>query len=210
MKAAFGKDKWRYMLYTLSHPMDGFYWIRNRDRGSVPLAVLLVICFSLCFSVNRISASFIVNDIEPATVDSLQELSGVLLLYALLCVSNWSISCLMDGIGRMKDIAVAFGYGFAPMIPAFLIGTAFSQFITLEEAAFYYLILGMGIAYGIILMILGLRQVHDYTLGKTLVSLFLTFVAMLLILFMGLLLVDLMGQVVNFFRSIYTELVFRM
>ncbi len=210
MKAAFGKDKWQYLLYTISHPVDGFYWIRHQDRGSVPLAVLLVICFSLCFSVNRISASFIVNDVEPATVDSLQELSGVLLLYGLLCVGNWSITCLMNGSGRMKDIAIAIGYGCAPMIPALLLATLFSQFITVEEGAFYYLIIGLGVAYAVVVMLLGIRQVHDYTMGKTLITLFLTFVAILFILFVSLLLIDLIGQVYNFFRSIYTELVFRM
>ena len=59
-------------------------------------------------------------------------------------------------------------------------------------------------------MLLGIRQVHDYTMGKTLITLFLTFVAILFILFVSLLLIDLIGQVYNFFRSIYTELVFRM
>ena len=210
MKKYFSKEKWKYLLYTMSHPMDGFYWIRHQDRGSVPIAILLVILFSLCFSLNRISANFIVNDIEPATVDSLEELSGVLLLYALLCVANWSITCLMNGEGRMKDIAVAVGYGCAPLIPVFLAATAMSHFVTEEEAAFYTLIIGVGIAYAVMLVLIGIMQVHNYTLGRTLLTLFLTFVAMLIIIFVGLLLADLIGQVYNFFRSLYTEIIFRM
>lgn len=210
MKKYFSKEKWKYLLYTLNHPMDGFYWIRHQDRGSVPMAILLVILFSLCFSLNRIGANFIVNDIEPTTVDSLEELSGVLLLYALLCVSNWSITCLMNGEGRMKDIAVAVGYGCAPLIPVFLIATAMSHFVSEEEAAFYTLIIGAGIAYAVILVLIGIMQVHNYTLGRTLLTLFLTFVAMLIIIFVGLLLADLIGQVYNFFRSLYTEIIFRM
>ena len=50
MKKYFSKEKWSYLLYTMAHPMDGYYWIRHRDRGSVPIAILLVIAFSLCFS----------------------------------------------------------------------------------------------------------------------------------------------------------------
>lgn len=209
MKKYFSKEKWKYLFYTLNHPMDGFYWIRHRDFGSVPIAILLVICFSLSFSLNRISANFVVNDVEPVTVDSLEELSGVLLLYGLLCVANWSITCLMNGEGRMKDIAIAVGYGFAPMIPAFLIATAMSHVITEEEAAFYSMIIMLGVAYGVILMLIGIMQVHNYTLGKTLQTLFLTFVAMLIIIFVCLLLADLIGQVVNFIRSLYIEIVFR-
>ena len=209
MKKYFSKEKWSYLFYTMNHPMDGFYWIRHRDYGSVPIAILLVICFSLCFSLNRISANFIVNDIEPTTVDSLEELSGILLLYALLCVSNWSITCLMNGEGRMKDIAVAVGYGCAPLIPAFLLATAMSHFITEEEAAFYSMVIGIGIAYGVILVLIGIMQVHNYTLSKTLQTLFLTFVAMLIIIFVALLLADLIGQVINFIRSLYIEIIFR-
>ena len=209
MKKYFSKEKWNYLFYTLNHPMDGFYWIRHRDYGSVPIAILLVIGFSLCFSLNRISANFVVNDVEPVTVDSLEELSGVLLLYGLLCVANWSITCLMNGEGRMKDIAVAVGYGFAPMIPAFLIATALSHVITEEEAAFYTMIIALGVAYGVILILIGIMQVHNYTLGKTLQTLFLTFVAMLIIIFVCLLLADLVGQVANFIRSLYIEIIFR-
>ena len=209
MKKYFSKEKWRYLLYTMNHPMDGFYWIRHRDYGSVPIAIILVILFSLCFSLNRISANFIVNDIEPTTVDSLEELSGILLLYALLCVANWSITCLMNGEGRMKDIAVAIGYGCAPLIPAFLLATAMSHFITEEEAAFYTMILGLGSAYGAILVLIGIMQVHNYTLSKTLQTLLLTFVAVLIIIFVALLLADLIGQVINFIRSLYIEIIFR-
>ena len=209
MKKYFSKEKWRYLLYTMNHPMDGFYWIRHRDYGSVPIAIVLVILFSLCFSLNRICANFIVNDIEPTTVDSLEELSGILLLYALLCVANWSITCLMNGEGRMKDIAIAIGYGCAPLIPAFLLATAMSHFITEEEAAFYTMIIGLGIAYGAILVLIGIMQVHNYTLSKTLQTLLLTFVAVLIIIFVALLLADLIGQVINFIRSLYIEIIFR-
>lgn len=209
MKKYFSKEKWRYLLYTMNHPMDGFYWIRHRDYGSVPIAILLVIGFSLCFSLNRISANFIVNDVEPTTVDSLEELSGILLLYALLCVANWSITCLMNGEGRMKDIAIAIGYGCAPLIPAFLLATAMSHFITEEEAAFYTMVMGLGIAYGVILVLIGIMQVHNYTLSKTLQTLLLTFVAVLIIIFVALLLADLIGQVINFIRSLYIEIIFR-
>ena len=85
MSKYFGADKWAYMLHTISHPMDGFYWIRHREgKGSVPLAILMVFIFSCCFTANRLLASFVVNDIDSRTVDSLFELTGVLLFYLLL------------------------------------------------------------------------------------------------------------------------------
>lgn len=205
----FSKQKWSYMFYTISHPMDGYYWIRHREYGSVPLAILLVILFSISFTANRLMASFVVNDLDPRGVDLLYELMGVLAFYLLLCVSNWSITCLMNGEGRLKDIAIAIGYGTAPMTVVMVAATIISQFIADEEQAFYGILIGVGIAYGVIMMLIGIMQVHNYTLGKTLLTLLLTFLAALIIVFLLLLLSNLLGMVYNFFHSIYTELIFR-
>jgi len=209
MKKYFSKDKWNFMFYTMTHPADGFYEIRHRDRGSVPLAVVMVILFSICYSMNRMLASFVVNDVEPRTVDSLKELTAVLLLYLLFCVGNWSITCLMEGEGRLKDIAIAVGYALVPMIVTLVPATIISQGIADNEEAFYTMLVAVGIAYSAIIALIGIMQVHNYTLGKTLVVLFLTFIAMFIIIFICLLLADLVNQIYNFFYSLYTEIIFR-
>ncbi|MCM1262063.1 MAG: YIP1 family protein [Butyrivibrio sp.] len=209
MSKYFSKEKWQYMFYTISHPMDGYYWIRHAERGSVPLAILMVIIFSICFTANRLLASFVVNDLDPRSVDSLYELSGVLAFYLLICVGNWSITCLLNGEGRLKDIAIAVGYATVPISVVLAVATVISQVIADDEEAFYILLLVVGIAYGLIMMLIGIMQVHNYTLGKTLLTLFLTIVAMLIIVFLLLLLTNLLGMVFNFFRSIYTEIIFR-
>jgi hypothetical protein len=205
MKQLFSKDKWKYAFYTVSHPADGYYEIRHRERGSVAVAIVLVILFSFSFSINRISASFIVNDVDPLDVNALTELIAVLLLYLLFCVGNWSITCLMEGEGRLKDISIAIGYAMIPMIICFNLGTVVSQFVAQNEEAFYYMILGNGL----FMMLIGIMEVHNYTLGKTLVTIFLTFVAMFIIIFIVLLFADLINQVYSFFYSIYQELIFR-
>lgn len=209
MSKYFSKEKWQYMFYTITHPMDGYYWIRHQERGSVPLAIIMVILFSVCFTANRLLAGFVVNDLDPRAVDSLYELMGVLAFYLLICVSNWSITCLMSGEGRLKDIAIAVGYGTVPISIVLVLATIVSQFVADDEQAFYVLLLGVGIAYGIIMILVGIMQVHNYTLGKTLLTLILTFVAMLIIVFLLLLLGNLLGMVFNFFRSIYIEIIFR-
>ena len=209
MSKNFSSDKIKYAFYTVSHPVDGYYWIRHTDKGSVPLALILVVLFSLSFSLNRLFSSFVVNDLDPRTVNSLTELGGVLLLFALLCISNWSVTCLMQGEGRLKDIAIAIGYAMIPLIVTMNLGTIVSLFIADGEEAFYYLIVVVGIAYSLIMMLLGIMQVHNYSLAKTLVTLLLTLLAAFIIIFITLLLVDLMNQIYGFFYSIYIEIVFR-
>lgn len=209
MKSAFSKEKIKYLFYTLSHPMDGFYWIRHAQKGSVPIAILLVFLFSFSFTINRLNAGFVVNDLDPREISSLQDLAGVLAFYLLLCAGNWSITCLTNGEGRLKDIAIAIGYGTFPITTVLLVSTVVSRFLADDEQAFYGIILGVGIAYGVLVMLVGIMQVHNYTLGKTLITLFLTFIAILIIIFVLLLLSNLLGLVVNFFKSAYTELLYK-
>ncbi|MCR5154892.1 MAG: YIP1 family protein [Lachnospiraceae bacterium] len=209
MSKAFSLEKWKYVFYTLSHPMDGYYWIRHADKGSVPIAIILVVLFSFSFTTNELLASFVVNDTDPRGVNSLYELAGVLALYLLICVGNWSVTCLMGGEGRLKDIAIAIGYATVPVTFGFIVSTIISAAVADDEQAFYGIILGVCIAYGLILMMIGIMQVHNYTLGKTLLTLILTFLAMLIIIFVLLLLSNLVGKVYNFIHSVYLELVFR-
>ena len=80
MKSLFSKEKWQQLFYTVSHPSDGFYWIRHGEKGSVAIAILMVVLFGLCFTLNRLLAGFVVNDINERTVNALWEMSGVLML----------------------------------------------------------------------------------------------------------------------------------
>ena len=209
MRKAFSSEKIKYLFYTLFHPMDGFYRIRHQEKGSVPIAVLSVILMSFAFTANRLLVGFVVNDVDPRSVDSVYELMSVLILFALMCISNWSVTCLMNGEGRLKDIAVAIGYGTVPVTITLILATILSEFIADGEQAFYLVLLYVGITYGIIVMLIGIMQVHNYTLGKTILTLILTFAAFLVIVFLILLLFDLTGKVMTFFKSIYTEIIFR-
>lgn len=209
MKRLKSWEKVKYSFYVLTHPSVGFYEIRHHGKGSVLLALIYVILFSFSFSFNRISAHFIVNDVDPRTVDSLDELLGVMLLFMMVCIGNWSITCLMEGEGRFKDIVTVIGYALIPTILTMVPATVISQFIAENEEAFYSILIIIGIAWTAVLALMGIMTIHNYTLGKTLLTLVLTFVAMLIIIFIIMMLSDLIMQVYSFFESIYIELTFR-
>lgn len=209
IKAFFKNEKVRYPFHVLSHPMDGYYEIRHRDMGSVPMAFFLVFCVSLCFSMNRIHASFVVNDVDARTVNSLTELVAIMMLFFLFCVGNWSITCLMGGEGRLKDIIIAVGYATLPLIIAYIPAILISQVLAANEEAFYTIIIGIGVAYALLMGFMGIMTVHNFTLGKTIITVFLTFIAMLIIIFVVVMITDLVNQVYNFFNSIYLELLYR-
>lgn len=209
MKSLFSAEKWKYLFYCISHPSDGFYEVRHRERGSVAIAWVMVLLFGISYTVNRLCASFIVNDTDPRSVDTLMEIEGVIILFLLLSISNWSITCLLDGEGRLKDIMTIIGYSLTPCVICYIPATLISHLVAQNEEAFYNLIMVLAMAYSLILMLIGIMTVHNYTLGKTLITILLTFFAMLVILFVVMMIYSLIGQVITFFQSVYLELYFR-
>ena len=204
------KEKVKYAFYTITHPSNGFYEIRHRQKGSVPLAILFVFLFAVCFSANRQYAGFVVNFVNPMEVNSLTEMITVFVLFILFCVGNWSVTCLMNGEGRFKDIVTMTGYSMLPMILTQIPAIIISNFVVQDEEAYYYLILYFGIAWFVLLVITGVMTIHNYTFGKTLITLICTFVAMFIIIFIALLFYSLLTQVIAFVQSVYNEIVLRM
>jgi hypothetical protein len=213
MKGAGGMSKAlvkiKFLFRLLAHPFDGFYGVRHEGKGSVLLAFIVTALFSLSFSINRVYASFVVNDINPLTVDSLGELRAVFALYILFCAANWSITCLMNGEGRFRDILTAVGYALFPLVLVFIPATIVSQGIAANEEAFYWILIVLGIGWSAVLVTIGIMTIHGYTLGKTLATLILTLISMFLIIFVALMVLNMLNQIIAFVSSIYMELLFR-
>ena len=66
-----------------------------------------------------------------------------------------------------------------------------------------------GILWSVVLMISGIKTVHQYTIPKTLIAMIFTVFAMVIILFIMVLLMSLFQQVYIFIYTIYTELMYR-
>lgn len=203
------KEKLLYPFYVISHPFDGFYEVRHRGRGSIPVALLLIFLFGLSFSLNRKYASFVVNLFNPRYVNTLTEITGVFIAVLLFAVANWSITCLMEGEGRFKDILTVIGYSMLPMVLTYVPATILSWFIASDEEGIYFLLTNISVLFFVILLLIGIMIIHNFSFGKTIVTLFLTFLALVVIIFIILLVVSLMNQVYLFFESAYTELILR-
>lgn len=203
------KEKVKFLFYTLSHPMDGFYEIRHQGKGSVQLALLSVLFCSAAYCINRRYAGFVVNNVNIRNISSLIDIFSIFALFFLFCIGNWSVTCLMNGEGRMQDIITATGYALLPIPLLFIPATLLSQFVAADEQVFYYIIIDIAVFWGALLVICSNMIIHNYTLTKELKTLVLTAASMIVILFIILLFYSMFQQIVQFFESIYTEIIFR-
>ena len=72
------------------------------------------------------------------------------------------------------------------------------------------MITGVGFVWTIFMLLAGLCVIHEYGFGKTVVSIFLTFVAAAIIMFLGILFFTLIEQMVLFIVSVGREFMRRL
>jgi len=196
-------------MYIMVKPFDGFYDMKYQNQGTLKLAFLNFFLVLISYAINDQYAHIVVNPQNPLTLNSLMNwvmLTGALILF---CVSNWSVTSLTDGEGKLKDIFMAVCYAMTPLVLTIVPATIISNFFSAEEAGFYYMLMSVGVIYFVFLVFAGLVVVHNYAPSKAVLTVVLTFVALLIIVFLLTLLLSLWQQLWVFAYSIYTELMFR-
>jgi hypothetical protein len=98
------------------------------------------------------------------------------------------------------------GYALFPIILIGYPAVFLSNFLTLEEMAFYQLLMGLAYVSAAWMLFMGVLNIHHYGLAKTILAFILTVVAMAVMMFFGLLFFDLIQQFIEFVISIYEEL----
>lgn len=196
-------------FYTMIHPFNGFWEMKFEKKGRVKIAIGILLLFVLVTIIKRQFSGFVVNYNNLSELNSINELQFIILPFLLWCVANWSLTTLMDGEGKFKEIVMATGYALLPFVLIYIPQTLYSRIITVDESAFYYLLDAIALIWFAWLLFVGTQTVHQYSAGKTVATILLTLVVIGIILFLGVLFFSMIQQIVNFVVSIYKEISFR-
>jgi hypothetical protein len=190
----------------LFHPFDGYEEFKRYEKGRMKVAIIFIMLFAFFRIFEFQYEGILINPNNPLQLNSLQEIFAVVLLVFLFSVGNWSVTTLMEGKGKYKEILMVTGYALFPIIVIGYPAVILSNFLTLEEMAFYTLIMGIAYTLAAWMLFMGMLNIHQYGLGKTILAFIATFIAMAVMMFVGLLFFDLIQQFISFIASIYEEL----
>lgn len=203
-------DGLRYSLHVIFHPFDGFWDLKHEKRGNVPAATTLLALVTLTYVLMRQYTGFVFNARNLKDLNILLELASVLGPFALWCSVNWGLTTLMEGKGKPRDIYIASAYALTPLIVINIPLTFVSNFMTVQEGAFYYFFLVLGVLWAGGLLFFGTMVTHDYDMKKTFYTTIFMIIGMVIVLFLGLLFFTLIDKMVGFVSDIYTEIAFRL
>lgn len=196
-------------LRIIIRPFNGFYAMKYEKQGSLLVALFNFIMLSISLSFTRQYASIVVNQSNPAILNSFTDFITLLVAVVLFCVSNWTVTSLTDGEGRFKDIIMVVCYAMTPIILTMIPMALISNLLTSQEGAFYTMIIGLSVFWFVLLCFIGLVTVHNYTATKAVITVIFTFIALLIIVFLVTLFLILLQQLWLFVTSLYTEIIYR-
>jgi hypothetical protein len=200
----------KFPFYVLTHPIDGYYEMKHESRGLMRVAVFFLLCHSVMGILEYNYTGFIFNTVNPNTFRMFRSIIVALVPYMVFTVANWSITSLMDGKGKFKEIFMVVGYAFFPSVLLRLLNLFLSNYFTMDEAFFYYGIQTLGFILTLLMIFMGIRSIHEYSLLRAVSTVFLTILSMLVIAFIGLLAIGLAQQIAVFIQTIIKELTLRL
>ena len=128
----------------------------------------------------------------------------------LWTVSNWCLTTLFDGEGSLKDIYIATCYALSPLPIFVIVSTILTNMMTTTEGSIVNLLITIGFIWTILLLFFGTLVTHDYSLGKNVITMLGTILAMLVIMFVIILFSSLVIKMITFVIAIFKEVGNRM
>jgi len=196
------------IMSVVGHPINGYEDLRFKDGGSVlwGLVIILAVGISMAFRIRCTGFRF--NNYSQ-DVNLLIVFIGAVVLILLFTVANWALCVLFDSESHYRDIFICTAYSFLPFILSIVVTTLMSHFLCIDEGMILTLINAIGILWTVILFFFGMKEMHQYTAIKTIWSLLLTLVGVVLLLFLLFMVTSLVQQIVSFIKTLYTEISYR-
>lgn len=197
-------------LRVIFKPFDSFELLKEKNYGALWQPAVIVLLLFLTRVFKLVFGGFLFNMTDISQVNLPIEFATVVCIYILFVFANKNFCDLADGDGTMTDVALVTAYALLPYIICSLANIVLSNIFVAREQAFMGIISTVGFLWSALVGLVGLKSVHRYSFGKTVLTVFITVLFMALIAFLLAILFLITQQLIIFVKDIYSEIVFRM
>lgn len=201
----------KYAFHVSTHPLDGFWDLKHEKRGRTYIAIFLLVMFVITSILDKQFNGYTFNEyaVFPEDINVIGTFVTVALVVLIWVMANWGLTTLFDGEGSMRDILIYTGYSMLSVVLSQIALLLFTNILTTNEATIVSLITYIGIGWTAILMYMGTMTTHQYSGGKTFLTLVAIAIGMAVIVFLGMMFFYLVQEIWNFVYTIYRELELR-
>lgn len=199
----------RFCLYTMRRPLSGFWDLVHEKRGSMAAAHTLVVLYVFVSILRVVLSNFQFINWNMEVFSAWFMIVQILLPLILWVVANWCLTTLFDGKGKMSHIYMGVAYAFAPMILIYALLIPVSHLLTFQEGALYWTLTSLGTLWFVMLVLCAMKEIHDYSFAKTIITSLLTIFAILVMLFIFMMFFAVVSDGIVYFYSLYQEVAYR-
>jgi hypothetical protein len=200
----------RYTLIidVMKHPINSFYEIKREKRSNIGTAVILLFILFIEYLLMIKYTGFIFN--SQASIIRVGLVMAVFFgIITLFIFSNYLVSTLFDGEGWLKDVFIAMTYAFSPMIVFLIPFILLSNVLSLNETILYQLFAYFMMIYTLILIFIGIKEIHNYEIKETFKIILITIFTMFIIALILFIIYVFGSQLWSFIESWVKEVFFR-
>ena len=201
-----GRPKSKYPVYCMFHPIEGYSDMKSEGSGSFWMANGILLAFLIVSILIRQLTGFPFNTNRTDQFNLWVTVCSTIGVFIAFVLCNWAVTTIMEGKGRFLEIWTFCAYALLPYILLMIFVVILSNVLSGEEAAFYSM--AQWIAYGwtALAMLMAIREVHQYSLSKTLVTLLITFLALMIVVVIVAILYSVFSQFVGFIATLISEI----
>jgi len=191
----------------IRHPLDVVYLVKRKKQGSYLSGILILLLYLVVYLLNAYGSSFLFR--YPFLGNVLTDFFTILAIFMLYVFVNYLVSTFFDGEGSFKTIFIVSCYAMIPAIVLTVPMTLLSYVLTYNEAFVIDLFNFVISNWTIILLIISIKEVHNYTGWETVFSILLIIFGIIILIILGLLIYSFIGQLFDFIISIIKEVIYR-
>ena len=199
----------RYSLYFMRHPLDGCYGVKKEGKNSWWCANILLGTFILLSILEKYCSGFLVKTVREGRYDLITDIGKVLVIFIGLTACNYLVVTIHEGEGFFKDLYCAYAYCLTPYIVIKPFVILLSNVLTYNEVfliSFANIIVWTWV---VILILLTLKEINNFTVGQTAKALAITAFTVLILTLLVCIIYVLFSQVIDFVITVVREVVYR-
>lgn len=191
--------------YFLRHPIDGVYYIKTGQRGSVGAATILYAAALAVYLICQELTSFVFGGGYMLNRDPLAIVLVAVVPAGLFLVGSYLISAINDGEGSFRTIYISFAYSLSVYVLCWPLLTALTHVFTLTEIFICNMLAVLICGYSVIMVFISIKEGHVYNLRKTTGNILLTVFFMVVAILAAIVLFILWRELFSFVSEVFEE-----
>lgn len=191
--------------YVLKSPFKAFDDIKYENAGSTVFSIVIFVLFAWASLIKAKYSGFIVNYHTTESINVPILLISSVVPYIIFIVANWAVGTLIDGKGNFVQVLKFTAYAIYPTIYFWIVGTIISNWIIYDERMLVQFLFVFPTILFAFYCFIGIVTIHQFSFTKGVVSVLISFVAMIIIIFIIVLFTTMVSQFSNDIMTMWDE-----